>query len=178
MTRNVTGVTGPTRRVQTARGFLARFVVMVGVLAGLALANGVRCADGMTAIMATGHVASSGMVVLAVQDGAAPVAMAGVERHCLGDITAADGHRVAAAHLVAGSISPLAGDGQFGSHGLGGGLVACLIFIVAVLVVIVGLRPPWLRIFVPGLMSGWGRRVFRVVHPHTPSLEELSRLRT
>lgn len=69
-------VTGPIRHVQAARGYLARLVVAIGVLAGLVLVHGVQCTDGMSA-MAIEHVASSGMAVGA-QDGAAPATMAAV----------------------------------------------------------------------------------------------------
>lgn len=165
--------------MQAARGYLARLVVVVGVLAGLVLAHGVQCTDGMTA-MAIEHVANSGMAVGFAQDGAAPAAMAGVERHSPDDVTAADtAHQVTAVYVLPGAaaVSPLAGDGPFGSHGLCGGLAACLVFIVAVVAVIVALRPPLLRIFVPVLMSGRAA-VIRAVHPRAPRLAELCLLRT
>jgi len=165
--------------VQAARECLARFVVVVGVLAGLVLGHGVQCTDGMTA-MATEHVASLGMALGAAPDGAAPAAMVGVERHFPDDVTAANpAHKVTAVSVVAGAaaVSPLAGGGPFGSHGLGGRLAACLAFIVAVVAVIVGLRPAWLESFVPVLMSGLAA-VVRIVHPGGPSLAELCLLRT
>ncbi len=166
--------------MQAAQGYPARLVVVVGVLVGLALGHGVQCTDGMIAALAVEHVASSGMAVGSAQDGAAPAAMAGVERHSPDDVTAADAaHQVTAVSVLPGAaaVSPLAGDGQFGSHGLCGGLAACLAFIVAAVAVIVGLRPPWLRIFAPALMS---RRaaVIRAVHSRAPSLAELCLLRT
>ncbi|MGH3927062.1 MAG: hypothetical protein ACRDTT_30045 [Pseudonocardiaceae bacterium] len=169
---------GTTRRVQAARGYLARPVAVVGVLAGLVLGNGVQCTDDMTA-MAIEHVASSGMAVGAAQDDAAPAAKARVERYFSDQATAAEPTlQITAVCVVPGAaaVSPLAGDGSPGSPGQGG-VLACLAFIVAVVAVIVGLRPPWLRTFVLVLMP---RRaaVIRTVHPRAPSLAELCLLRT
>ena len=157
-----------------ARGCLARLVVVVGVLAGLVFTHGVRCTDGMTA-MAVKQVASSGMALGAAQDGAAPVVMAGAAGHSPDDVTAAG-----AATAVAGGAGVIAvvGDSSPGSHGLGGMLAACLVFIVAVVAVSVGLRPCLLRIFVAVVMFGRGRRVIRVVAPRAPRLAELCLLRT
>ncbi len=162
------------------RGYLAWFVVVVGVLAGLVLANGVQCTDGMTATMAIEHVASSGTAVGEVPDRAVPAAKAMVDGHSLDDVIAADrAHQVTALCMAPGAaaVSPLAGDGSPGFPGRGGVLAACLAFIVAVLAVILGLRPPWLRIFVLLLMP---RRpaVIRTVRPQAPSLAELCLLRT
>lgn len=160
-----------------ARGPLARLVVVVGVLAGLVFAHGLQCTDGMTA-MAIKQVATSGMALSAAQDGAAPAVMAGVASHSPDDVAAAGAaHQVAAVAGAAG-VFALVGERSPGSHGLGGVLAACLVFIVAVVAMIVGLRPSLLRIFVAVLMFGRGRRVIRVVAPRSPSLAELCLLRT
>jgi hypothetical protein len=173
----VTGVRGRTRRALTARSYLARLAVVVGVLAGLVLANGMQCTDGMTA-MALEHVASSSTMLGAAQDGAVAGVMAGVASHSPDDLTAAEtAHQVTAVPHAAGVFAPV-GDGSPGSHGLGGGLAACLVFIVAVVAGIVGLRPWLLRIFAAVLMFGRGRRVIRVVAPRAASLAELCLLRT
>jgi hypothetical protein len=54
----VIGVRGMTRRARVAGGYRARLTVVVGVLTGVVLGNGVHCAGGMTA-RAIGHAASS-----------------------------------------------------------------------------------------------------------------------
>ncbi len=177
---NVAGVRLTTRRVQAARGYLARLVAVVGVLAGLVLANGVQCTDGMNA-MAIEHVTSSGMAVGAAQDGAVPAVQARVERHSSDYVTAAEPtHQVTAVSVVPGAAGVLAfaGHGSPGFPGQGGLLAACMAFIVAVVAVIVGLRPARLRIIVAVLVSGPGRGVIRVVHLRAPSLAELCLLRT
>jgi hypothetical protein len=155
------------------------------VLAGLVLAHGVQCPGAMTA-MALEQVASSGMVVGAAQDGAAqegagPTLMAGVAHHVPDAVIAADAaQQVTAVRVVpdTAEVLALAGPGSPGSPGLGGGLVACLAFIVAVAAVMVGLRPAWLRVFGPVLRSGRGHRVTRTAAPRAPSLAELCLLRT
>jgi hypothetical protein len=150
------------------------------VLAGLVLAHGVQCPGGMTA-MALEQVASSSMVVGAAQDGAAPTLMAGAEHHVPDTVTATDGaQQVTAVRVVpdTAGVVALAGPGSPGSSGRGGGLVACLAFIVAVAAVMVGLRPVWLRIFGPVLRSERGHRVTRTAAPRAPSLAELCLLRT
>ncbi|MCA1693899.1 MAG: hypothetical protein LC749_03750 [Actinobacteria bacterium] len=168
---------GTTHREQAARGYLARLIVAVGVLAGLVLAHGVQCSGGMTA-MATEQVASSGMVVGAAQDSAAPTVMAEVEHHVPDAVIAADAaQQVTAVRVVPDTAGALALAGP-SSPGLGGGLVACLAFIVAVAAVMVGLRPAWLRIFGPVLRSGGGHQVTRPAAPRAPSLAELCLLRT
>jgi hypothetical protein len=128
------------------------------VLAGLVLAHGVQCPGGMTA-MAIEQVASSAMVVGTAQDSA---------------------QQVTAVRVVpdTAEVLALAGPGSPGSPGLGGGLVACLAFIVAVAAVMVGLRPAWLRVFGPVLRSGRGHRVTRTAAPRAPSLADLCLLRT
>lgn len=166
--------------MQAARGYLARLVAVVGVLAGLVLANGVYCTDGMIATMATEHVASSGMAVGTAQDRTAPAAKVRVERHSSDHLTAAEPtHRVTAVCAVPGAAGVLAfaGQGSPGAPGQGGVLAACLAFIVAVVAVIVGLRPGWLRVFVAVLMSG-PATVIRIVQSRAPSLAELCLLRT
>ena len=177
----MTGVRGTTHRGQAARDLLARLVVAVGVLAGLVLAHGVQCPGGMTALALDEQVASSGMAVDAAQDGAAPTVMAGVERHVPDAVIAADAdEQVTAVRVVpdTAGVVALAGPGSPGSSGLGGGLVACVAFIVAVAAVMVGLRPAWLGIFGPVLRSERGHRVTRTAAPRAPSLAELCSLRT
>lgn len=128
--------------------------------------------------MAIEQVASSGIVVGAAQDGAAPAVMAGVERHFPDAVIAADADpQVTAVRGVPDTAGVLAVAGH-GSPGLGGGLVACLAFIVAVAAVMVGLPHAWLPIFGPVLMSGRGHRLIRTVAPRAPSLAELCLLRT
>lgn len=179
ITRNGVGVRWTTRQVQTAHGhLLARLVVVVGVLAGLVLVHGVQCTDGMTA-MATEHVANSSMAAGSIQHGTT-AATAGIEHHSPDDITAAHAaHRVTAAYTLtaATAVSPLAGVNTLGSHGLCGWLAGCLVLMVAVMAIIVGLRPVWLRIFASGLTS---RRaaLIHTVHPRALSLTELCLLRT
>ncbi|MCA1696628.1 MAG: hypothetical protein LC749_18960, partial [Actinobacteria bacterium] len=155
-------------------------VVAVGMLAGLVLAHGVQCSGGMTA-MAIEQVASSSMVVGAAQDSAAPTVMAGAEHHFPDTVIGADAAQpFTAVRVVPDTAGPLslAGPGSPGSPGRGGGLMACLAFIVAVAAGMVGLRPAWLRIFGPVLRSGRGHQVTRTVTPRAPSLAELCLLRT
>jgi hypothetical protein len=150
------------------------------VLAGLVLAHGVQCAGGMTA-MAIEQIASSGMVVGAAQEDAAPTVMAGVEHHVPDAIIAANAaEQITAVRVVpdTAGVLALAAPGSPGLPGLGGGLVACLAFIVAVAAVMVGLRPSWLRIFGLVLRSKRGHGVTRTAAPLAPSLAELCLLRT
>ncbi len=157
----------------------------MGVLAGLVLAHGGQCTDGMIATMATEHAASSGMAVgtaqdRTAQDRTAPAATVKVERHSSDHVTAAEPtHRATAVCVVPGAAGVLAfaGDGSPGAPGQGGVLAACLAFIVAVMAIIVGLRPGWLRVFVAVLMSG-PATVIRIVQSRAPSLAELCLLRT
>lgn len=79
---------------------------------------------------------------------------------------------------AAPAVIAFVGDSSPGSHGPGGVLAACLMFIVAVVAVSVGLRSALFRIFVAVLTFGGGRRVFRVVAPRAPKLAELCLLRT
>ena len=102
---------------------LARVVAVVGVLAGVVLALGMSCPHSMTAVMATEHVAASGMAIGTTQDYTAAVAMA----------SARDG----LPHCPS-------------QHGV---LGACLTFIVAAIAVFARRRTGALRIFVPISMS-------------------------
>lgn len=171
------GVTGSTRYVQAARGYLARLAVALGMLAGLALAHGVQCPSGL-AVMAIEQGASAGMALGAAQHGAVAAVTAEVVSHSSGDATAAGSpQHCPAMRVVADATGVLAPAGH-GSPGLGGGLAACLAFIVAAAAVIVGLRPAWLRAFAPARPSRRGRRLIHIVPPQAASLAELCLLRT
>jgi hypothetical protein len=107
--------------------------------------------------------------------------MAGVEHHVPDAIIAADAaEQITAVHVVpdTAGVLALAAPGSPSLPGLGGGLVACLAFIVAVAAAMVGLRPAWLRTFGLVLRSERGHGVTRTAAPRAPSLAELCLLRT
>ena len=171
------GVTGSTRYVQAVRGYLARLAVALAVLVGLLVAHGVQCPNAMT-VMAVEQGASAGMALDAAQHGAVEAVTAGVVSHSSGDATAADSRQhFPAVWVVAGATGVLAPTG-YGPPGLGGGLAACLVFLVAAAAVMVGLRPTWLRTFAPVLSPRCGRRLIPIVVPRAASLANLCLLRT
>jgi hypothetical protein len=149
--RNLGRVTGTTRPRLAARGHLARLALLVAVLAGLALAVGIQCTDGMamhsSAGMAAGH-------------------------RC--DVSVADaGHHdaaVCATDATTGGSSPE-------PSGLGCVLAVCLAFVIAVVATVAGLRPAGLqgvgRMLAPARVAG-----VREFRPRALSLAELCLLRT
>jgi hypothetical protein len=149
-------MTGIARRGRAVRGHLVRLVAVLAVLAGLALAVGLQCTDGMA--------------------GAMPISAAGVSIEC-GAPATMDG---SAAHQMAdecpaGTAAHVPDTSNF--DGLGHVLATCLAFIVAVAAAVVSLRPGGLRGVVRVVRS---LRVvaMRAVQPRAPSLAELCLLRT
>lgn len=130
-----------------------RLVAVVAVLAGVLLALGLRCTDGMMAEMPMVHGTNS-MVVGAKQDGAHLAAMAAGASLL--------------AHVEASSPA---------SSGMGGVLATCVALLVMVLVAVAGLRPAWLRIFVQARAPG---RVAMIcaIGLRAPGLAQLCVLRT
>jgi hypothetical protein len=167
--RNVGAMTGTTRRRRAARGYLARLVAMVAVLAGLALAHGLQCTDGMT-VMPAGP--GTGMPVGVHGDGASAIArIDGVSMNGVAPVDTdqrhPDGHP---------AVFVPAGDSTPGSTGLGGVLAACLAIIVAVVVAAAGSRPTGFRIVVRMLRSV-RVPVASTALPRAPSLSALCLLR-
>lgn len=148
-------MTGTACRRRAARGFLARFFAVFAVLAGLVLAHGVQCAEGMSVM----------------HDARGATMVAGVAMEC-GAPTATVADACTAADPV-GAVTP-AGDG---SPGLGGVLATCLAFIVAVVAAIAGLRPTEFR-HVVRICRATRAAVLRTALPRAPSLAELCLLRT
>ncbi|MGH4016122.1 MAG: hypothetical protein ACRDSL_19805 [Pseudonocardiaceae bacterium] len=170
-------MTGVTHRRQAARAYLARLVAVAAVLAGLALAHGLQCTDGMTAAMHAAPGAS--MAVGTAQDCGSPAAaMAAVDGYVPERVAPADtSDRLTALCTVPGGAVALAGDNTPGSRGLGGVLATCLAFIVAVVAAVVALRPTGPRRIVRMLRSV-RLAVNRAALLRAPSLAELCLLRT
>jgi hypothetical protein len=134
------------------RGHLARFVAVLAVLAGLALAVGLQCTDGTAAM---------------------PMDMAGAAVECGSPSMVAE----QAGHHVVDPCLPADASGASGFDGLGGVLATCLAFIIAVVAAAVLLRP--LR--ASGVFKALQLvrvSVFTALRPRAPSLAELCLLRT
>ncbi|MEU0470700.1 hypothetical protein ABZ215_42465 [Amycolatopsis sp. NPDC006131] len=170
-------MSGATRSRHAARGYLARLVAVVAVLAGLVLAHGLQCNDGMTVM----HAASgASMAADATHDcGAAAVTAAAVDVVSPESIPPVEASQRLADRCTASHTRAvvLAAGSSPGSHGLGGLLATCLAFIVAVVAALVGLRPTGLRGIVPMLRSA-RVAMMRAALPRAPSLAELCLLRT
>lgn len=162
-------MTAMARRVQAARGHLARLVVVLAVLAGLGLAVGLQCTDGMAMSMAHGATsASTGMGC------GSPVAM--TAGHVGEPVTPAGAGQLSSACAAAGAVA-LADEDAPGSRGLGGVLATCLAFLVAVMAAVAALRPGHLRSVVRILRTARAV-VNRAFRPRALSLAELCLLRT
>ncbi len=152
------------------RGRLARFVAVLVVLAGVALAVGLQCADGIAIPMAHAASADAAMACgspAAVASSPVPEHVASVDS---GQLTA-----VCAATGTAGFFVLVQG-GSPDSGGVGGVLAACLAFILAVVAAVAALRPGPLR-GVGQLLRPARVAVSRAVRPRAPSLAELCLLR-
>ncbi|MGH3997802.1 MAG: hypothetical protein ACRDTJ_10105 [Pseudonocardiaceae bacterium] len=159
------------RAAQAAGGRLARLVAVVAVLAGLAVLQAPQCTDGM--IAGAGYLtqgASPAMAVVARQDLGVAMVMTGVNRHPQGTAAQGTAHSALGAHAGVGGSPSRSGD-------MGGVLATCLAFLVAFLVVIVGLYPSWLRTFVRIHAPGHEARVCAIA-VRAPSLSQLCVLRT
>ncbi|HEY8455380.1 MAG TPA: hypothetical protein VIL34_07285 [Actinopolymorphaceae bacterium] len=166
-------MTGTAGHARAVRGRLVRLVAVLAVLAGVALAVGLQCTDGMAMPMAHGASADAAMAC-----SSSPSAMA--ERHVPERVTSADsGGLTAAACPTPGAAESfvLAENGSPGSGGMGGVLATCLAFILAVVVAVASLRPgpSWgvVRLLRPARAVAT-----RAVQPLAPSLAELCLLRT
>ncbi|MGW5051410.1 hypothetical protein [Actinokineospora sp. NPDC004072] len=166
------------RRSQAARGRLARLVVALAVLAGLGLAVGLQCTDGMatgmTMAMPMAHGANSAGTVRDCGSSAAMTASHVSER-----VAPAETSQLTvpcAAPGAAGAFILVEGDAP-GSGGLGGVLATCLAFILAVVAAVVALRPGHVRSIVR-MLRPVRVVVIRAIRPRSPSLAELCVLRT
>ena len=169
--RTIVAMTGAARPAQTARGHLARLVAVVAVLAGLALAVGLQCTDGMAMPMA--HAATS---ATAATDCGPPATMAADHRP--GHVVPADtGPPPAACPALdmAGTFAS-AHDGASGTHDLGGLLATCLAFLIAAVTAVAVLRPAVVR-GVVRMLPPVRVAVIRAVRPRAPNLAELCVLR-
>jgi hypothetical protein len=156
----MSSTTGPER---AARGFLARLVAVVAVLAGVVLVQGLQCAGGMSGM----HVAS-GMTC------SHPVAMDSVDGHFTQEtVTSAEADQLPTSGCA---VASGATDSHLDSDGLGGVLAACLAYLVAVVAAMTGLRPIMLRC-VDRLRFVHAPTIRRVLS-RAPSLAELCLLRT
>lgn len=141
------------------RGHLARLVAVVAVLAGVAVLPWPQCPDGMI------------VDAVYLDQGASPaMAVAGVNDH------PQDTAALCTAHSASGAPARVA-DSSGGSGDVGGVLATCLTFLVAVLAVIAGLSPCWLRSFVRLHAPRPGARVC-TIGLRAPSLAQLRVLRT
>ncbi|WP_157367715.1 hypothetical protein [Alloactinosynnema sp. L-07] len=165
-------MTGTARPAQAARGHLARLVAVVAVLAGLALAVGLQCTDGMAMPMA--HPATS---AAAGTGCGLPATMA--TDHGLGHVVPADiglPSGACPAPNMAATFA-FARDDASGTHDLGGMLATCLAFLIAAVTAVAVLRPAVVR-GVVRVLPPVRVAVVRAVRPRAPSLAELCLLRT
>lgn len=164
-------MTGTAGHVRAVRGRLVRLVAVLAVLAGVALAVGLQCTDGMAMPMAHGVSADTAMACSSSSS-----AMA--ETHVPERVTSADSGGLTAACPAAGAeLFVLAENGSPSSGGMGGVLATCLAFILAVVVAVASLRPgpSW---GVVRLLRAARAMATRAVRPLSPSLAELCLLRT
>ncbi len=114
--------------------------------------------------------ASPAMAVVASEDWGVAMVMAGVNGHPQDTAAQGTAHSALCAHARVGGSPSSSGD-------MGSVLATCLAFLVAVLAVIVGLYPSWLRTFVRIHAPGRGARVCAIA-VRAPSLSQLCVLRT
>ncbi|MFI7676315.1 hypothetical protein [Actinophytocola sp. NPDC049390] len=165
-------MTGTARPVLAARGRLARLVAVLAVLAGLAVAVGLQCTDGMAMPMAHGATSAGASAPCGSQADM-------TASHPEASGMPADTGQLAAACPVLGAAVALANadEGSSRSGGLGGVLATCLAFILAVVAAMAVLRPSHFRGVVRMLRPA-RVAVTRALRPQAPSLAELCLLRT
>lgn len=153
----------PTRQVRAVRGFLARLVAVLTVIAGLALLHTPQCTDGMTPVIdmttAAEHVASdSGHTKAGSSMNASSIDTGGENRH-LSDGTSVD-------------------DGMTGlPSGLHSGmLMTCLALLIIIVGLLAILRHPQMRVILRFTRTSVSTP--RVPPPLPPSLIQLCILRT
>jgi hypothetical protein len=135
--------------MHAARGYLARLVVVVAVLAGLGLAAGLQCTDGM-AVPLGGHAAAATVMV-----GDGPELMTSTD----------------AEHPPVSGVAS-------GSHGMGGVMAACLVLLVVAVVAVAGLARPELFRMADRVYRSVRVAASRAALPRASSLAELCVLRT
>jgi hypothetical protein len=164
--RTIAAMTGTARPVRAARGHFARLVAVLAVFAGLAVAVGMQCTDGM-AVMPMAHGADSAPMACG-----SPASTATAHER----VAPADNGPLTVACAAPGVAAAYAESEAPGTGGLGGLLATCLAFLVAVVTLVASLRSAGLR-SVPVMVGSARVRLIRTLRPRAPSLAELCLLR-